>query len=478
MDIINSVEVNNSIEEEIMKMDFADLSFKEAPKIVTEIPGPKSKSLIEKDMVYDSNCVTYPRTFPIGLDEGKGATVKDVDGNVYIDLFCGIGVLNFGHGNPYIMKYVKEQQEKIIHCLDFTTPRRLELLQKLNDVAPAGLKDNCKILLTSPSGSDAVTSAIRLAKIITQRDTVISFWGSYHGATGESFAVTSWTGAFKCRNLPALPDYHFVPYPYCYRCAFGKNYPECALQCMQFLKDTLENGFSGACPPAAIILEPVQGEGGIHFPPKEFMQKLRQITAEKGILLIADEVQTGFGRTGKMWAIEHFDITPDIVTMAKSFGGIGLPLAGIMYKKELDTWSPGTIIGTFRGNALGIAAAVGALDFIKESNLFSHVGKISQTLEQGLKKLQEKYPVIGDVRQKGMMAAVEFVKDKKTKEPWKEFLDCVLQECMKRGALAWKAGYYFNTLRMLPPLVITQDLLGKALAILDEAIKVSQKKLS
>jgi diaminobutyrate-2-oxoglutarate transaminase len=452
-----------------MTINFADLSFK-APKIATEIPGPKSKSIIEQDMMIDSNCVTYPRTLPISLEEGKGATVRDVDGNIYIDFFSGIGVLNFGHSNPYILKCVKEQQDKLIHCLDFPTPVRLKLLQKLSEVAPAGLKDNCKILFTSPTGADAVTAAIRLSKIVTKRNTILSFWGGYHGSVGEAGAVTSWTGPFKCKNLPMLPDVHFVPFPYCYRCPFKKSYPGCALECFNFLRDVLENGFSGACEPAAIILEPIQGEGGIHIPPLEFMEELRRITAEKGILLICDEVQTGMGRTGKMWAIEHFGVTPDIMTCAKSLGGIGIPLAAVFYKKEFDIWPPGTIIGTFRGNVLGMAASLGALNFIEESNLLTHVQEMSKVLHSGLARLGEKYEVIGDIRQQGLFAAVEFVKDRKLKTPWKEFLDAVLTECMKRGLLLWKAGHYFNVIRMLPPLIITEDLIQKSLGILDEVI--------
>lgn len=459
-----------------MSINFSDLSFKEAPKIITEIPGPKTKAAIKKDLILDSNCVSYPRTLPMALEEGKGATVKDVDGNVYIDLFAGIGVLNCGYSNPYIMKYVREQQDKLIHCLDFTTPVRLELLQKLNEIAPLGLKDNCKILFTAPTGSEAVMAAIKLAKFYTKRNTIISFWGSYHGSVGDAGAVTSWAGNFKCKNLPMPPDVHFVPFPYCYRCLFGKSYPSCNLKCFDYLKNALESGFSGICEPAALILEPIQGEGGIHIPPREYMQELRRITKEKGILLIFDEIQCGMGRTGKMWACEHFGVTPDIMTVSKSIGGIGLPLAAVFYKKELDTWPPATVIGTFRGNVLGMAASLGALNFFKEANLLSHVEVMSKVLNKGLNKLSEKYEVIGDVRQQGLMAAVEFVKDRETKEPWKEFLDGVLFECLKRGLFAWKAGFYFNVIRLLPPLVITEEQINKSITILGEVISDLTKK--
>jgi len=459
-----------------MSINFSDLSFKEAPKIITEIPGPKTKALIEQDMKLDSNCVSYPRALPMALEEGKGATVKDVDGNVYIDLFAGIGVMNFGHANPYILKYVREQQDKLTHCLDFPTPVRLEFLQKLNEIAPLGLKNNCKILPTAPTGSDAVSAAIRLAKFHTKRNTIIAFWGSYHGSGGEAGSVTSWTASFKCNNLPSLPDVHFVPYPYCYRCPFGKSYPGCKLECFNFLKDVLESGFSGACEPAAIILETIQGEGGVHIPPPEYMQALRKITTEKGILLIFDEVQAGMARTGKMWACEHYGITPDIMTSAKAIGGVGLPLAALFYKKELDTWPPGTIIGTFRGNVLGMAAGIGALNFVKESNLLSHVEKVSKVLNKGLNELKDKYEVIGDIRQQGLLAAVEFVKDRDTKEQWKEFLDEVLMGCLKRGIFAWKAGFYFNVIRLLPPLVITEEQINKSIEVLDEVIGALVKK--
>ena len=461
-----------------MSANFSDLSIKEAPKIITDIPGPKTKSLMERDMAIDSNWVSYPRTLPIALEEGRGATVKDVDGNVLIDLFAGISVMNFGYSNPYIMKYVREQQDKLTHCLDFPTPLRLELLQKLNETAPLGLKDNCKIYFSAPTGTEAVTAAIRLAKLQTKRNTMIAFWGGYHGANGESLAVSSWTGGYKCQHLPMLPDVHFVPFPYCYRCPFGRDYPDCGLLCFDFLRNVLENGFSGACQPAAIILESVQGEGGIHIPPREYVQELRRITTDKGILLIFDEVQSGMARTGKMWACEHYGVTPDIMTASKSIGGAGIPLAAVFYKKELDKWPPGTSIGTFRGNVLGMAGGLGALDFIKETDLFTYVETISKVLNKGLNGLKDKYEVIGDVRQLGLMAAVEFVKDRETKEPWKEFLDAVLLECLKRGVLVWKAGYYFNVLRLLPPLVITEELVNKAITILGEAIgSVVERKL-
>jgi len=453
-----------------MAINFADLSSKEAPRIITEIPGPKSKFIIEQDMMLDSNYVSYPRTLPIALEEGNGATIKDVDGNTYIDLFAGMGVMNFGYSNPYIMQYVREQQDKLTHCLDFPTPLRLKLLQKLNEVAPLGLRDNCKIFFSAPTGSEAVTAGIRLAKLYTKRKTLIAFWGGFHGTNGESLAVTSWTAGLKCQHLPMLPDVHFVPFPYCYRCPFGRSYPSCSLQCFDFLKNMLENGFSGACEPAAIILEPVQGEGGIHFPPREYIQELGRIATEKSILLIFDEIQCGMGRTGKMWACEHYGVTPDIMIAAKAIGGAGIPLSAVFYKKELDKFPPGTSAGTFRGNVLGMAGAVGALDFIKEANLLNHVQAMSKVLNKGLNELKDKYEVVGDVRQKGLMAAIEFVKDRETKEPWKEFVDDVLLECLKRGLFVWKAGYYFNVIRLLPPLIITEELINKSITILGEVI--------
>lgn len=459
-----------------MAIDLADLNFKKAPKIVTEIPGPKTKALLEKIMDIDSNVVSYPKVVPMALEEGKGTTIKDVDGNVYIDLFAGIGVLNFGYSNPFILRYVKDQLDKISHCLDFSTPIRFELLEKLNETAPSGLKDDCKIFLSAPTGADAVTAAIRLAKFVTKRNTILAFWGGYHGSVGEAGGVTSWKISAKCNNLPMPPDMHFVPYPNCYRCAFGKDYPDCSLECYEFLRETLENEFSGVCLPAAIVIEAVQGEGGIHVAPAEYMQKLRRLATEMGILLIVDEVQSGMARTGKMWGCEHSGVTPDIMTSAKSIGGAGVPLAACFIKKEFDIWPPATSIGTFRGNVVGIAGGVGALDFIKETNLLDHVNAMSRLLNEGLNELKREYEVIGDIRQMGLMAAVEFVKDRNTKEPWREFLDDVLMGCLKRGVFVWKAGPYFNVLRMLPPLVITEELMNKSLAIIGEVIRDIAKK--
>ena len=456
-------------------VNFSDLSFPEAPKIVTAIPGDKSGQIINQAMELDSSYVNYPRVLPIAFDEGKGATLRDVDGNIYIDFLAGISVMNFGYSNPVIMEYVNKQMRKLTHCLDFPTENKVTLLSKLNQIAPLQLKDNCKIFFPSPTGSEAVTAALRLAKLHTGRTTLLSFWGGYHGSNGEALAVSSWSGVYKCQHLPMLPDVHFLPFPYCYRCPFGMEHPSCNIQCLSFVKDALENGFSGFCKPAAMIMEVVQGEGGIHVPPKEFVQGLRKITEEKGIVLIFDEIQCGMGRTGKFWACEHYDTTPDIITSSKSIGGLGLPFAAMIYKKEFDDQHPGTSIGTFRGNALAMAGSLGALDFIDKYNLLAHVEKVSQVLNDGLKDLQKQYEVIGDVRHLGLMSAVEFVKDRKTKEPWPEFLDQYLVESMKRGLIQWKAGYYFNVARMLPPLVVTVDMVNKALTIIEESIKVVLK---
>ena len=456
--------------------EFADLSFPEAPRVVVKPPGPKAKELLQRQKDIDSRAVYYPTVIPTAWDSGKGATLRDVDGNTYIDFMAGISVLNVGHSNPYVVEAVKRQLDKLTHALDIPTPERIRLIEKLVQIAPAGLKGNSRVLFGGPTGSDAIEGALKIAKFNTKHHAFIAFHGAYHGMTGGALSVTSKKG-FRTGFLPLLPDIHFAPYAYCYRCAFAKEYPECDMHCVRYLEYLFNDPESGLTDPAAIIVEPIQGEGGFIVPPDGYLKQLRKISNENSVLLIVDEIQTGFGRTGKMFACEYDDVTPDVMTIAKAVGGIGLPLSGCVVRKELDTWNPGAHLGTFRGNVLACVAGLAAINFTLERGLVERSAREGAYMLKRLKDLQQETKTIGDVRGKGMMVAAEFVEDRRTKKPAIELVKKVQAKCLERGVLVWKAGHWPNVIRFLPPLVITRDHIDKGLDIFADVVKEVERQL-
>ena len=456
--------------------DFAGLSFPEAPKIVVKPPGPRAKALLEKQKQVDSRAVYYATVIPTAWEIGKGATLKDVDGNTYVDFMAGISVLNVGHSNPRVVEAVKRQLDKLTHALDIPTFERIRLVEKLVEIAPAGLKGNSRVLFGGPSGSDAVEGALKVAKFNTKRHAIIAFQGAYHGMTSGALSVTS-KRSFRTGNLPLLPDIHFVPYAYCYRCAFGKEYPGCDMQCTRYVEHLFKDPESGVTDPAAIIVEPIQGEGGFITPPDGYLKELRRIADENKILLIVDEIQSGFGRTGKMFACEYEGITPDVMPIAKAVGGIGLPLAGCVIKKSLDTWEPGAHLGTFRGNVLACVAGYEAIEFTLREGLVERSAREGSHMLKRLKDLQQETKTIGEVRGKGLMVAAEFVEDKRTKKPAVELVKKIQLRCLERGVLVWKAGHWPNVIRFLPPLVITHDHIDKGLDVFSEVVKEAEREL-
>ena len=453
----------------MVRKSLSELSFMDAPKIVAGPPGPKSMNLLDKQMRLEGRAVSYPRGTPVAFEQGRGATIRDVDGNVFIDFFGGAGVLNVGHCNPDVVQAVKSQVEMLTHSLDFPTPPRAELVEEIMSIAPGEMKGACKVLFGGPTGSDAVESAVKLAKYNTGRHGLIGFMGSYHGMTSGALALTA-DKHFKQKYLPLIPEVHFIPFAYCYRCAFGLEYPGCGVRCASYLEYILENPNSGIVDPAAVIVEPIQGEGGSITPPKEFIPELRRITDEHSIPFIMDEIQAGLGRTGKMWSCEHYGSTPDIMTISKGIGG-GLPLSAIMYRTELDTWKPGAHIGTFRGHVTAMAAGVAAMKFMKEYDLPKHAAELGEHVLKRLKGAQEERQYIGDARGSGLMIGVEFVKDKKTKEPWPEMAREIRLESYKRGVIVELGGHYGNVIRFLPPLVLTKELADRGVDAFLDAVK-------
>jgi len=448
----------------------------DAPNILVTPPGPKSREALATQAELESNVVSYPKAIPIAFEEGKGATLRDFDGNVYIDFFGGAGVLAVGHSNPEVLEAVSKQEKLLVHALDFPTKPKLDLIKKLTEIAPGEMRANAKVFFGGPTGSDAVEAAVKLAKVVTGRRGVLAFEGSYHGMTSGALSLCSGK-KFKEDYVPLLPEIHFAPYAYCYRCVFGKEYPGCGIQCARYVEHLFDDPHSGVVDPAAIIVEAVQGEGRSIPPPEEYVKELRRIATTYAIPLIIDEIQAGLGRTGKMFASEHSNTTPDIVTISKAIGGIGFPLSVCMCRREFDKWTSGAHIGTFRGQCVSMAAGLAALKFIEENDLPRHAAELGKRILTQLKELEEESKYIGEARGKGLMLGVEFVKDKRTKKPADDIAREVRRRCYMKGLIIEMGGHYSNVARFLPPLVLTEELADKGIAIFRVAVKETERSL-
>jgi diaminobutyrate-2-oxoglutarate transaminase len=450
---------------------FSGFHLAEGAKVLSaHLPGEKSRRLLALQGAMEGSIVSYPRNMPIAIERAKGAIIQDVDGNMFIDFFSGAGVLNVGHCNPYVLEYVKAQQEKLIHALDFPTENRLDLVQKILDQVPAALRDQYKVSFCGPTGSDAVEAAIKLAKHKTGRDGVIAFHGSYHGMTSGALAATS-NVKLRERLHSLVPNISFIPYSYCYRCPFGKDSGSCNLECANYLKYILENPHSGSPKPAAIILEPIQGEGGTVIPKAGFLERITAIAKDHGIVVIFDEIQCGFFRTGSFWEFQHSDVFPDIITMSKGLGGIGFPISAIIYNKAIESWGPGDHIGTFRGNQVSIAAGNGAFDFIVDHDVARHTKEMGTYLMERLNDLKSVFPFIGDVRGRGLIIGIEYVKNKASKTPDPLIVKKIRESCFRKGLLFEVGGHYNNVIRFIPPLIVNKQIVDNALSIFENANK-------
>jgi diaminobutyrate-2-oxoglutarate transaminase len=448
---------------------FEQLNFLEAPRVDMEPPGPNAQEMLARQERVDSQVFSYPRMVPLVPQEGKGSTVRDVDGNYYIDLSSGVGVMNAGHSNPDVIKAIEDQAGKVTHYLDFPGEARLKYSEKLVRIAPGGLKNNCKVFMCGPTGSDAVEAAVKLSKFHSKKLGVISFEGGWHGVSGTGLATTGRRGVRE-KFLPVMPEAYIVPYAYCYRCRFGMTYPSCDLQCAKFLEHVIKDPDSMASNPGCVLIEPIQGEGGVIVPPDDYIKEVRRICTEYGMIMVMDEIQTGFGRTGAMFASDHYGVTPDIMTISKTLGG-GLPLAAVLIKDEYDTWGPGAHVGTFRGNLLAAASGLAAVEFIEKWDLSRRSKEMGETALERLKGIAKESRYIGDVRGKGLYFGLEFVKDKQTKEPAPEILQETVRRCFKRGVVLWKAGPVNSIGRIMPALVITQSHLDQAIDIFEDVLR-------
>jgi diaminobutyrate-2-oxoglutarate transaminase len=444
-----------------------ELHYDEAPS-VDAVPGPETRKLLDRQREIDSSAVAYPEDIPVAFEEGRGATVRDVDGNTYIDMFAGIGVLNVGHANPYVLEAVHEQADKLVHTVDFPTDARLELIEKLDEIAPGDLQGNNRVVFGGPTGSDAIEASIKLAKYNTGGTGLVAFRGAYHGATSGAMSLTGNKG-FKGDYTPLLGDVVHAPYPN--PIEMDKS-PQAAVEhALEEVKAIFEDPYGGLANPAGIFVEPIQGEGGVVTPPEGFLEGLRDVADDNDVPLVFDEIQSGLGRSGQWWASEWYDVTPDVMTSAKALGGTGFPLSATMYHEDLDTWGSGDHAGTYRGHVVAMRAGTRAIEYIQEHDLLAHARELGDYIRERLSEAAEGNPRIADVRGKGLFVGAEFVDADGA--PDDEVADDVQDYCFEHGVLVWKAGRHGNVLRLLPPLVLTEDLAETALDVIVDAIEAA-----
>jgi len=439
------------------------------PHLTGPVPGPQARAIIERDSRVVSP--SYTRCYPLVAKQGEGAIVEDVDGNRFLDFNAGIAVVAAGHCHPRVVKAIQEQAARLIHMsgTDFYYEGLVGLAEKLAEIAPGDVDRRVSF---GNSGAEAVEGSIKLARYATRRDKLIAFYGSFHGRTMGALSLTARKATQRAKFGPLVPGVTHAPYPYCYRCPFGKEPEGCAVECVKFIEDTLLKTVSPADETAAIVFEAVQGEGGYIVPPKKFFDELQRVAKQHGILLVCDEVQSGMGRTGKMWAAEHFDLVPDIFAVAKGIAS-GLPLGATVARADLMTWVPGAHASTFGGNPVSCAAALVTIALLEES-LVENAARMGAYMMERLKTWPARYPNVGDVRGLGLMLGIELVRDQQTKEKASELRDRVVGLAFDRGVLVLGAGD--NTIRLCPPLVITRDQCDFALDTLEECLKTASAR--
>lgn len=433
------------------------------PHLQTELPGPNARKMIQQDEQYTSP--SYTRVYPLAVKRGEGAVIEDVDGNLFLDFTAGIAVCSTGHCHPRVVGAIQRQAGELLHMsgTDFYYAPQANLARKLAEIAPG---DSAKRVFFTNSGTESVEAAFKLARYHTGRQRMIAFFGAFHGRTMGAVSLTGSKVAQRRGFGPLVPGVTHVNYPNIYRARAGQSPESCALECIRHIEEDL---FRKTIPPnevAAFIVEPIQGEGGYIVPPPEFHQQLKALAEKHGILYIADEVQSGMGRTGKMFAIEHWGVEPDIICLAKGIAS-GMPLGAIVAKSDVMNWPPGSHASTFGGNPVSCVAALETIALLEEE-LIENAARIGSFLMPRLRELQDRHPLIGDVRGKGLMIGIELVRDRETKERAVQESDELVQACFRRGLLLLGCGE--NGVRLAPPLMIDEEQAETALSILDEAL--------
>lgn len=439
------------------------------------ISNEKVLSVNERRLKYVAKGVSVQN--PICTTRAEGARMWDDTGKEYLDFAGGIGCLNVGSSHPEVVQVVQEQATKFLHtCFHVTLNEPyVALAEELTRITP--ISGEKKVLLAS-TGAEAVENAIKLARNYAGRSAVLAFEYAFHGRTNMGLALTSKVHPYKAGFGPFVPEVYRVPYAYCYRCPFGQTYGECGYECVDAVAKAFDT-YVDANDVAAVIVEPVQGEGGFIVPPPEYLPQVRQICKDRGILFIMDEVQTGFGRTGKMFSTEYYEgLDPDMVLMAKSMAA-GLPLSAVVGRAEImDATEVGGLGGTYGGNPLASVAALKVIEIMERDGLPERARTIGEVSVASLQTLQRKHPMIGHIRAQGAMVAFELVKDPVTKEPFPEACALISKKCLEKGLITIKAGVYNNVIRMLAPLVITDEELHQGLAMIAEAVEETAAELN
>ena len=435
-----------------------------SPQIRTPLPGPRAKKLIKLDKSFVSP--SYTRVYPLVVDKAKGLWVHDVDGNIFLDFTSGIAVNATGHCHPQVVKAIQMQAKKLLHMsgTDFYYTPQIILAEKLANLAPGR---GTKRVYFGNSGAEAVEAAFKLARWHTKRELNIAFFGAFHGRTMGALSLTASKTIQKKHYNPLVPGITHIPYAYCYRCAYNLTYPKCGLYCAHWVEDALFRTIVPAEEVAAIFVEPIQGEGGYIVPPPEFHKELYKIAKKYGILYVADEVQSGMGRTGKMFAMQHFGVTADIMSLAKGIAS-GMPLGATIAPAKIMNWEAGSHASTFGGNPLSCQAAMATIELL-ENNMMKNAANQGKRLIESLREMQKTYECMGDVRGKGLMVAVELVKDRHTKAPATEWRSRVIKKTFEKGLLLLGCGE--NSIRFSPSLSVTSNEVDTGLSIFEESVR-------
>jgi 4-aminobutyrate aminotransferase len=439
------------------------------PSIRMALPGPRAKALIERDAAVVSP--SYTRGYPLVIERGSGVFVEDVDGNVFLDCTAGIAVNATGHSHPEVVQAITDQAAKFLHMsgTDFYYEPQVRLAEAVAEIAPieGGVRS-----FFSNSGAEAIEAALKLARYTTGRPDIIAFLGAFHGRTLGALSLTASKTVQRRRMGPFMPGVHHAPYADCYRCPLKLRPDTCAAECLDFIEDELLVHLVSPDEVAAIVVEPIQGEGGYVVAPDVFVHRLRELATRHAMLLVIDEVQSGMGRTGRMFAIEHTGVRPDVVAIAKGIAS-GLPLGVTVARSELMAWPPGTHASTFGGNPVSCAAALATIRLLRE-RLIANAADVGAHLMQGLRSLMDRHPLIGDVRGRGLMVGVELVRDRTTRERATAERDAVVTAAFHRGLLTLGAGK--NVIRFSPPLVLTKGQAEQAVQIFEEALIDVEKR--
>ena len=442
---------------------YAPVDTMTGPDIKTALPGPHARALIERDRSVVSP--SYTRSYPLVIERGSGAFVEDVDGNVFLDCAAGIAVNSTGHSHPAVVKAITDQAQKFLHMsgTDFYYEPQVRLAEEMAAIAP--ISGGVRTFFGN-SGTEAVEACVKLARYTTGRQNIIAFLGGFHGRTMGSLALTASKAVQRRGFGPLMPGVYHAPYADCYRCPLGLKPETCAAECLNFIDDQLFAHLVTPDEVAAIVAEPIQGEGGYVVAPDQFLQRLRELTRKHGILLVADEVQSGMGRSGRMFAVEYSGVEPDAMAIAKGIAS-GMPLGVALARAGLMAWPPGAHASTFGGNPVSCAAALATIKLLRD-RLIANAADVGGHLMNGLRALADRHRLIGDVRGRGLMIGVELVRDRATKERATDERDKVVDAAFRRGLLLLGAGK--NAIRFSPPLVLTREQADVAVRIFDEAL--------